>query len=146
MLQDNHSVLQFYFDKLINVGKNQQVGRSEQTITISPNELYRLVTFVSSKLDDVATDEEDGDLRSVVQELLPVPQLLPKRNNKYLLLHITNEPPSSKPLPLLVRCVRACVRLANATIHTPSRTTEGDEPGVNILREKLVNNSAIVVE
>jgi hypothetical protein len=53
-------VLQFYFDKLINVGdpqeyfrKNQQVGRSEQTITISPNELYRLVTFVSSKLDEV---------------------------------------------------------------------------------------------
>ena len=53
-------MLQFYFDKLINVGdpqayfrKNQQVGRSEQTITISPNELYRLVTFVSSKLDDV---------------------------------------------------------------------------------------------
>ncbi|ELR20796.1 GTPase activating protein Sar1, putative [Acanthamoeba castellanii str. Neff] len=116
-LKDNQSVLQFYFDKLINVGdpqayfrKNQQVGRSEQTITISPNELYRLVTFVSSKLDDVATDEEDGDLRSVVQELLPVPQLLPKRNNKYLLLHITNEPPS-----------------------------KGDEPDVNI-REKLVND------
>jgi hypothetical protein len=59
-VQDNQSVLQFYFDKLINVGdpqeyfrKNQQVGRSEQTITISPNELYRLVTFVSSKLDEV---------------------------------------------------------------------------------------------
>ena len=31
------------------------------------------------------------------------------------------------------------MRLANATIHIASRTTEGDEPDVNI-REKLVND------
>lgn len=65
--QDNQSVLQFYFDKLINVGdpqayfkKNQQVGRSEQTITISPNELYRLLSFVSSRLDDVVHNQSNN--------------------------------------------------------------------------------------
>lgn len=53
-------MLQMYFDKLINVGdpksyfkKNQQVGRSEQTITIAPNELYRLLSYVTNKLDEV---------------------------------------------------------------------------------------------
>lgn len=43
----------------------------------------------------IEDNEEDAELRHVVSELLPVPDLLPKRNNKYLLLRITNEPPSS---------------------------------------------------
>lgn len=65
----------------------------------------------------------------MTQELLPVPELLPKRNNKYLLLRITNDMPSST-LPL---------HLAWSFSLYSYTSTGGEEPEINI-REKMVND------